>query len=233
MVDARSLSTGERLAAALRLGGTAGYDRARCLRWRSSCPRQPELPAARAGRDARVRARAAGGAVIPAPGRISRSRVRASCTSSWIPAGTSSGEGRQALPADRILRRTIFLCAEPPPSGADDELHRLAPASRSRVRPSTSARLSRMHRLEIPARLVRPGYSKSLDRFDPNGTPADRCHVPGHAQPAANQVPEPRRACPLASQLPVADLRGHPDRGATPARLLGRPAGRCWLKQRF
>ena len=24
-----------------------------------------------------------------------------------------------------------------------------------------------MHRLGIPARLIRPGYSKSLDRFDP------------------------------------------------------------------
>ena len=76
-------------------------------------------------------------------------------------------EGRQALPADRILRRTIFLCAEPPPSDADRDyiaLFRKAGAVFAIDQRSVVA----LQRLDIPARLIRPGYSKSLDRFDPN-----------------------------------------------------------------
>jgi hypothetical protein len=74
-------------------------------------------------------------------------------------------EGDRALPADRILRRTIFLCAEPPPSAADGEhiaLLRKAGAIFAVDQPTVAA----MHRLDITARLIRPGYSKSLDRFD-------------------------------------------------------------------
>jgi Glycosyl transferase family 2 len=74
-------------------------------------------------------------------------------------------EGDRALPADRILRRTIFLCTEPPPSAADREhiaLLRRAGAVFVVDQPTVAA----MHRLDITARLIRPGYSKSLDRFD-------------------------------------------------------------------
>lgn len=75
-------------------------------------------------------------------------------------------EGEAALPASEILRRTIFLCAEPPPSAADGEhvpLLRRAGAVFAVDQRSVMA----MGRLGIMARLIRPGYSKSLDRFDP------------------------------------------------------------------
>lgn len=75
-------------------------------------------------------------------------------------------EGQHALPADETLRRTIFLCAEELPSAADEEciaLLRRAGAVFVLDRRSVVA----MHRLGLPARLIRPGYSKALDHFDP------------------------------------------------------------------
>ncbi len=82
------------------------------------------------------------------------------------PTGYVTAEGEQALPADAILRRTIFLCAEPPPAAADDE--RLALLQRAGAVFALDQRsVLEMHRLGIAARLLRPGYSKSLDHFDP------------------------------------------------------------------
>jgi Glycosyl transferase family 2 len=75
-------------------------------------------------------------------------------------------EGEEALPAEGILRRTIFVCSEPVPLSGDDEhiaLLRRAGAVFVLDRRSVAA----MHRLGIPARLITPGYSKPLDRFDP------------------------------------------------------------------
>ena len=77
-----------------------------------------------------------------------------------------ANEGQEALPDDRLLRRTIFLCAEPLPAVEDDHratLLRRAGAVFSLDQPSVMA----MHRVGIRARLLKPGYSKFLDRFDP------------------------------------------------------------------
>jgi hypothetical protein len=82
------------------------------------------------------------------------------------PRGYVAAEGEEALPSDAMLRRTIFLCVEPPPSHGDDQhicLLRRAGAVFALDQMSVLA----MHRLGILARLMRPGYSKSLDRFDP------------------------------------------------------------------
>ena len=82
------------------------------------------------------------------------------------PRGYVAAEGDQALPSDAILRRTIFLCAEAPPSHGDDEhvaLLRRAGAVFALDHRSVLA----LQRLGIPARLIRPGYSNSLDHFDP------------------------------------------------------------------
>ncbi len=82
------------------------------------------------------------------------------------PSGYIAAEGGQALPSDAILRRTVFLCAKPPPVSDDDEhvaLLRRAGAVFVLDQRSVLA----MHRLGIPARLLRPGYSKFLDHFDP------------------------------------------------------------------
>ena len=74
-------------------------------------------------------------------------------------------EGDRALPADPLLRRTVFLCGEPPPSAADRDhiaLLRKAGAVFALDQPSVVA----MRRVDIMARLIKPGYSKSLNRFD-------------------------------------------------------------------
>jgi Glycosyltransferase like family 2 len=81
------------------------------------------------------------------------------------PHGYVDAEGEEALPSEAILRRTIFLCAEPPPSRGDDE-HIALLQRAGAVFALDQRSVLTMHRLGIPARLIRPGYSKSLDRFD-------------------------------------------------------------------
>jgi hypothetical protein len=75
-------------------------------------------------------------------------------------------EGDQALPADEILRRTIFLCDEAPPTAADEEHIALLRRAGSLFAPEQRS-VVEMHDVGLSARLLRPGYSKSLDRFDP------------------------------------------------------------------
>jgi len=75
-------------------------------------------------------------------------------------------EGEEALPGPGILRRTIFVCTEPPPAAT--ETGHIALLQRAGAVFVLDRRtLAAMQRLGIPARLIRPGYSKSLDRFDP------------------------------------------------------------------
>ena len=90
-------------------------------------------------------------------------------------------EGNQALPGDRILRRTIFLCAEPPPSAADDD-HIALLRRAAAVFAVDDGSVAAMHRLGILARLIRPGYSTVLDRFDPTAPrPIDVMFVGAHS----------------------------------------------------
>ena len=75
-------------------------------------------------------------------------------------------EGVAALPDDVTLKRTIFVGAEPPGSiGGDDYLELLRGAGA--VFDLDVRAVLAMRRLGIPARTLRPGYSGSLDRFDP------------------------------------------------------------------
>lgn len=79
------------------------------------------------------------------------------------------GESEHALPEDAILRRTIFLCTELPPADRGDahvELLKRAGAVFVQDQRSVVA----MQRLGVRARLIRPGYSKSLDHFDPGAS---------------------------------------------------------------
>lgn len=74
-------------------------------------------------------------------------------------------EGEQALPDESILRRTIFLVGQAGSSLANDE--HLDLLRRAGVVFAIDHRtVVAMHRVGIPARLLRPGYSRSLDRFD-------------------------------------------------------------------
>lgn len=75
------------------------------------------------------------------------------------------GEG--AVPSDSVLRRTVFACVERPPTDATDphlELLTRAGAVFAFDRRHVAA----LHRVGVAARLLRPGYSESLDRFDPD-----------------------------------------------------------------
>ncbi len=82
------------------------------------------------------------------------------------PWGYRQAEGADALPGDTELRRTVFVCAEPSPEAGDEErLHLLGRAGA--VFATDQRAVVSLHRLRIPARLLRPGYSASLDRYDP------------------------------------------------------------------
>jgi hypothetical protein len=85
------------------------------------------------------------------------------------PRGYIACEGDDALPTDGILRRTVFLSTEAPPSGGEKE-HIALLRRAGAVFVLDQRAVIAMHRLGIPARLMRPGYSKSLDRFDPDAS---------------------------------------------------------------
>jgi Glycosyltransferase like family 2 len=73
-------------------------------------------------------------------------------------------EGEAALPPERQLRRTIFISTQPPPSqggAAHLDLLRRGGA----VVAIDQRTMIALRRLGIAARLVRPGYSRSLDHF--------------------------------------------------------------------
>ncbi len=74
-------------------------------------------------------------------------------------------EGPDAIPDQSVLRRTMLLGAERPDQLRDDdhlELLRQAGV----VFDIDQRAVAAMHRLGVPARALKPGYSDSLDRFD-------------------------------------------------------------------
>lgn len=75
-------------------------------------------------------------------------------------------EGDEALPAPGILRRTVFMCTGPAPA-AGEKAHIALLRRAGAVFVLDRRALAAMHRVGIPARLIRPGYAQSLDRFDP------------------------------------------------------------------
>ena len=77
-------------------------------------------------------------------------------------------EGEAALPDDDILMRTMLLCLEPPgliDVDANLELLRRGGAVFCADHRSVAA----LRRARVPARHLRPGYSKLRDTFDPGG----------------------------------------------------------------
>ena len=76
-------------------------------------------------------------------------------------------EGADALPDEAILKRTIYICSEPPGTvhfEQDLEHSRDAGA----VFTINARAVAEFWRDGIPARHLRPGYSALRDRFDPN-----------------------------------------------------------------
>jgi hypothetical protein len=79
-----------------------------------------------------------------------------------------AAEGRDALPDDdAVLRRTVFLLAEPAPAPGDAAHLALLRRAGDIFAFDPRTRLA-LDRLEVSCRLLRPGYSASLDRFDPD-----------------------------------------------------------------
>ncbi len=107
-------------------------------------------------------------------------------------------EGEQALPDEPILRRTIFLCGDHGLSLANgDHVDLLRRAGV--VFALDHRTVVVMHRVGIPARLLRPGYSRSLDRFDGDADrPIDVMFMGRHS---------PRRAKYLARAARVLSRR--------------------------
>jgi hypothetical protein len=81
------------------------------------------------------------------------------------PRGYAEIEGPQALPGDDVMHRTVFICSEPPPRSGDEEHLRLLRRAGS-VFVLDQRAVVAMHRLGVPARLLRPGHSTALDHFD-------------------------------------------------------------------
>lgn len=110
------------------------------------------------------------------------------------PGGYVAAEGEAALPDDSVLRRTVLLCARPLPDPLPEpqlELLRRGGA----VFALDQRSVVTLHRAGVAARLMRPGYSASLDHFDPAGPrPIDVMFLGAHTR---------RRAKYLARAAPV------------------------------
>jgi Glycosyl transferases group 1 len=113
------------------------------------------------------------------------------------PLGYVRAEGPDALPDDATLRRAIFVCEEAPPSSADEagvELLKRAGAVFVLDQRGAVA----LQRLGLGPRLLRPGYSTSLDHFgDSARRPLD---VLLEGSPSARQAPFVRRAVEILSR---------------------------------
>lgn len=88
----------------------------------------------------------------------------------WMdPAGYLTAEGREAAPGKAVLRRTVLLFDEHRvPAPDDGELFELARQAGT-VFCLDQVSLNALARQEVPARLLRPGFSDHLDCFEPGG----------------------------------------------------------------
>jgi hypothetical protein len=122
--------------------------------------------------------------------------------------------GEQALPDDGILRRTVFLCAEPLPTAIDDQGVALLRRAGAVFAPDQRLVLA-MHRLGIPACLIRPGYSAALDRFDSSAArPIDVMFLGAHSRRRTKYLSRAARVLARQNcQLHVSD--GTPSPGDT------------------
>lgn len=82
------------------------------------------------------------------------------------PRGYVAAEGDAALPDDSIMARTVLLCAEPPPTDSRDP-HLDVLRRGGAVFAIDQRAVIALSRLGVRARLVRPGYTRLHDHFDP------------------------------------------------------------------
>jgi len=119
--------------------------------------------------------------------------------------------GPEAIPGQSILRRTVFACVEPPPSGAADPHLKLLGRAGA-VFAFDRRHVAALHRLGVPARLLRPGYSEALDHFDPDAQRPIDIMVLGEATPRRARYLS--RAAPILARhnclIQLADPGPHP-----------------------
>lgn len=90
-------------------------------------------------------------------------------------------EGGRALPDDVVLMRTVFLCTEPVEAMPDQAYLDLLERAGALFVMDSRSRVTLM-RHGLSPRLLRPGYSKSLDRFDPGAArPIDALFLGSHS----------------------------------------------------
>ena len=113
------------------------------------------------------------------------------------PLGYVDAEGRDALPGDAGLRRAIFVCDEAPSSPVEEAgLELLGQAGAVFVLDQRA--LVALQRLGLGPRLLRPGYSTSLDHFS-DSSPRE-LDVLVEGSPSARQEPYIRRAVEVLSR---------------------------------
>lgn len=96
--------------------------------------------------------------------------------------------GAERLPGNDVLRRTVFLCAEPVPEPDHEEHLALLRRAGSVFVLDQRANLA-MHRAELRTRLLRPGYSRSLDHFDRDAPrPIDVAFVGSYSEHRSKQL---------------------------------------------
>jgi Glycosyl transferase family 2 len=99
------------------------------------------------------------------------------------PDGYLAAEGPEARPGDVILRRTVLLYDEHRAPSVDDEAMLDLARSAGAVFCVDGQSGRALRRLGIPARVMRPGYSQALDRFEPDGDrPIDMTFLGSHTQ---------------------------------------------------
>lgn len=119
--------------------------------------------------------------------------------------------GTDALPNEAILKRTIFMCDEVPPTDEADAHLELLPQAGA-VFALDRRHVISLHRLGVPARLLRPGYSDALDHFDPEAQrPIDVMVLGSHSPRRTRYL---KQAAPILARhnclIQLADPGPHP-----------------------
>ncbi len=148
------------------------------------------------------------------------------------PRGYVAAEGTGAVPDDAILARTVLLCVEPPPTDPSDPHLALLRRGGAVFVIDQHAVLA-LSRLGIRARLLRPGYTRIHDHFDPDAErPIDVLFL-GARTPRRTRYLD--AAAPVLQRMSceVRTADAGPPRVRRPRRrprTLGAPRanGRCW-----
>jgi hypothetical protein len=125
-----------------------------------------------------------------------------------------AAEGAEALPDDAILARTVLLCVEPPPTDPSDP-HLALLRRAGAVFAIDQRAVVTLSRLGIRARLLRPGYTRIHDYFDPAADrPIDVLFLGAHTLRRTRYL---NRAAHVLARLNCAVYLAGPEQSSLPA----------------